>query len=293
MVSILIPVYNCDVVKLVNDLEFQAMKLGMPFEIVCIDDNSTKHYHNYSLTEKENIVWTELNENKGRSIVRNLLAEKSNYENLIFLDCDMGVVSDHFIEDYIKLSTTEKVIVGGVSYTAKPPVENSKILHWKYGSNRESQSVKERVKHPYTSFMSGNFFVKKEVLNLICFDETIKGYGHEDTLFGIELKNKRVAISHINNSLQHLGLEDANVFLEKSKNAILNLAILIKSGKVDETVKIYRYYKSLKKFFLLPLFTAFYLLNKNRWLENLCSAKPNIRYFDLFKLGLLSEKLSE
>ena len=81
MVSILIPVYNCDVVKLVNDLEFQAVKLGIPYEIVCIDDNSSEHYHNHSLSEKENIVWAELNENKGRSIVRNLLAEKSKYEN--------------------------------------------------------------------------------------------------------------------------------------------------------------------------------------------------------------------
>lgn len=293
MVSILIPVYNFDVVKLVNDLEFQAVKLGIPYEIVCIDDNSSEHYHNYSLSEKENIVWAELNENKGRSIVRNLLAEKSNYENLIFLDCDMGVVSDHFIEDYIKLSSTEKVIIGGVSYTAKPPVENSKRLHWKYGSNRESQSVNERVKHPYTSFMSGNFFVKKEVFNLISFDETIRGYGHEDTLFGIDLKNRGITIAHINNPLEHLGIEDANVFLGKSETAILNLAILIKSGKIDDNVKIYRYYKYLKSAFLLPLFKAFYQLNKNRWLENLCSAKPNIRYFDLFKLGLLSEKLSE
>ena len=292
MVSILIPVYNCDVVKLVNDLEFQAVKLGIPFEIVCIDDNSSEHYHNHSLTEKENIVWAELNENKGRSIVRNLLAEKSKYENLIFLDCDMGVVSDHFIEDYIKLSSTEKVIIGGVSYTAKPPVENSKRLHWKYGSNRESQSVNERVKHPYTSFMSGNFFVKKEVFNLICFDETIKGYGHEDTLFGIELKNSGVAISHINNPLQHLGLEDANVFLDKSVNAITNLAILIKAGKIDQTVKIFRYYNLLKKCFVLPLFSIFYKGSKNRWLGNLSSKNPNIMYLDLLKLGMLSDNLS-
>ena len=293
MLSVLIPVYNCDVLKLVSDLERQCNDLNVAFEIICIDDNSNRLYSNKSLHDNENVVWISLNENKGRSIVRNLLVEKSKYDNLIFIDCDMGIVSSNFVKNYVQLSSTENVIVGGICYSDNPPIENAKRLHWVYGVNREAQLPEERRKHPYSSFMSGNFFIKKRLFKKISFDETIKGYGHEDTLFGIDLKNRGEVIKHINNPLEHLGIEDANVFIEKSKTAIINLSILIKSGKIDDSVKVYKYYKSLKKNFLLPLFVFFYQLNKNSWIRNLHSNKPNIIYFDFLKLGYLSDELSE
>ena len=292
MVSILIPVYNCDVVKLVEDLEYQVLKMFIPFEIICIDDNSSNHYGNHILCKNDNVKWIELNENKGRSIVRNLLAKESKYENLIFMDCDMEVLSDNFIKNYIDLSAIHQVIVGGVTYSKDPPIDIRKNLHWKYGSNRESLSLNERKKNPYVSFMTGNFCIRRSVFEEINFDETIKGYGHEDTLFGIELMKKGVGIYHIDSSLKHLGLENSDVFIDKNKTAIYNLSILIKEGKISENVKVYRYYQILEKYYLLPVLSLAYKILKNKCELNLKSDNPNVRCLDLLKLGLLSDNLS-
>ncbi len=40
MLSILIPVYNFDVRKLVHQLHEQGLLLEIPFEIICVDDAS-------------------------------------------------------------------------------------------------------------------------------------------------------------------------------------------------------------------------------------------------------------
>ena len=131
------------------------------------------------------------------------------------------------------------------------------------------------------------FFVKKEVFNLISFDETIRGYGHEDTLFGKELRLRNIPIKHIQNSLQHIGLEDASVFIDKTKRSIENLATLVNADKLDSDVRLVRVYNTLRRLFLTGIMRSLFDQHQTKWLTNLKSANPDLRRLDLYKLGYL------
>ena len=50
----------------------------------------------------------------------------------------------------------------------------------------------------------------------------VKGYGHEDTLFAMELKRHGFAVTHIDNPLEHIGIEPVEEFLRKSANGVTN-----------------------------------------------------------------------
>jgi hypothetical protein len=87
------------------------------------------------------------------------------------------------------------VVYGGRNYEAKPPKEKELFFRWWYGVNRETISVAEREVAPYHAFMTNNFLIPKQLFLSIKLDEKLKGYGHEDTLFGIELKKKNTVQS--------------------------------------------------------------------------------------------------
>jgi hypothetical protein len=161
------------------------------------------------------------------------------------------------------------------------------FFRWWYGVNRETISVAEREKAPYHAFMTNNFLIPKQLFLSIKLDEKLKGYGHEDTLFGIELKKKNSAIHHINNPLCHIGLETVEDYLNKTKEGIKNLHQLINLGKVDKTVKLYRFYELAKKVGLENNIERYYSKNKHKMEERFKKEKPNLRWFDLYKLGYL------
>jgi hypothetical protein len=121
----------------------------------------------------------------------------------------------------------------------------------------------------------------------IKLDETLKGYGHEDTLFGLELKQKNIPIIHIDNPLCHIGLECFEDYLTKTEEGISNLKLLIDSKKVDESVKLYRFYLLLKKFGVASKVLNYFSKNKQEILQKLQENEPNLRWFDLYKLGYL------
>ena len=289
MLSILIPIYNFDVVGFVKDLSNQASVCNIKFEILCYDDGSTTEFKikNKELSTLNNVVYTELPQNIGRSKIRNLLAEKSQFEYLLFLDCDSTTNNDLFVRNYIENLKLNTVVYGGRNYANEAPSAKETHFRWWYGVNRETISAKERVKQPYDSFMTNNFLIPKTLFNAIKLDETLQGYGHEDTLFGIELKKKNIPILHIENPLCHIGLEGLDEFLQKTKEGIQNLHQLIQSGKVDESIKLFRFYKLVNKLGLSNKILKYYTKNKTTIEQKLAEKEPNLRWFDIYKLGYL------
>jgi len=288
MLSILIPIYNCQCSKLVNDLHEQGVLNNIDFEIVCLDDKSDQEYieANKNLGELEHVVYELLEENIGRARIRNLLAAKAKYNSLLFIDCDMAVDTDDFLTRYIEGIDGPGAVIGGVAYELVVP-NPEYILRWTYGRERESNSMEIRAKRPYASFMTGVFLIDKSSFDAIKFDESITRYGHEDTLFGAELKQQGIAVKHINNPLIHQGLEVNSAFVSKTEEAIQTLAELVQSGKIRNDVKLYRVYKTLKAFYLTGLFANRFKARKERWLENLYSSNPDLKYFDMYRLGYL------
>lgn len=114
MLSILIPVFNYEAFSLVEKLHNQAVELNIMFEIICLDDASNLFTNeNQQINQFQNCSFVILEKNIGRSAIRNLLAEKAVYENLLFLDADTFPVNENFISKYIsQIDDSEKIVYG-------------------------------------------------------------------------------------------------------------------------------------------------------------------------------------
>lgn len=286
MLSILIPIYNFDVRPLVRELDRQAALLDVPCEIYCLDDASDPYFQkkNKELTELTHVRYEELAENVGRARIRNQLAERAKHEYLIFMDGDSGVVHPDYLRRYLSLLPTQDVLYGGRIYQERPPSDPDLYFHWWYGKNREQKDLRERAKNPHHGFMTNNFLIPKRQFVRILFDENIRQYGHEDTLFGLQLKEKGMDIVHLDNPLEHIGLEKKEVFLEKSKQAVDNLVMLLKSYPELDT-RLIRSWNKLNAFGLSGLSRSLLFLFRPLVFMMLSGKRPSLFFFDLLKLS--------
>ena len=279
------PVYNFNVVDLINTILYQGRKSEKPFEIICIDDGSNKETLklNSEISSNKSVNYQILKRNIGRSKIRNLFLKISNYENLLFIDCDCSIQNGNFLEKYFE-QLNNSVVYGGRKHHNKPPKNKNKKLRWLYGIKKEDQNFNYRVENPYHSFRSNNFLIKKEILSQIRFNENIKTYGHEDTLLSIELKKNKIDIYQINNPIYHDGIEDNSVFLEKTKSAIKNLVMLERSELDISSVKLIKTYNLINKLKLMWLIFSFSKTISKLLERQLLSSRPSLRIFDLYKL---------
>ena len=270
-------------------LHHQASNALVPVEIICMDDCSDPKYKklNAELDSFTDLKFIRLNKNIGRSAIRNRLAEIASFEYLLFMDCDSMPETDVFIFDYAAFLAPDKVLYGGRTYSAEKPFKKELFFHWFYGSNREVKTAEQRSVNPYSSFMTNNFVIPKKIMLEIGFDESLKQYGHEDTVFGLELKKRGVPIHHLNNPLRHTGLETASVFLRKSEQAIENLLMLMQKHELQAEIKLLRYFVKTQKWGLHPFIYLWFYFFRSFLKARLLGANPNLRTFDLYKLGYM------
>lgn len=286
MISILIPIYNYDVSPLVGVLQRQCLCLNHPFEILCFDDASLDTYKqkNRALIGMEGVLYRELSENKGRSGIRNFLASAARFPFLLFLDNDGMPESSDFMELYLQQANPNRVLYGGRTYDPQPPSDKLEMLHWKYGSRREVLPAVERQKSPYRGFQTNNFLISRKLFLDIGFDESMVGYGHEDTLFGQELERRGIPICHLTNPYRHLGLEPVDVFLKKQEQALQNLFRLEKKG-ISMQTRLSQVSKKISKTGLEKLFFASWIVLVPLLLLNLKSKYPSLFVLDIYRLG--------
>ncbi|GHT75739.1 hypothetical protein AGMMS50262_11960 [Bacteroidia bacterium] len=290
--SICIPVYNCAISTLVEELHKQAVETRHPFEILLMDDCSSQYREeNRRLQELSQVSYIEWQENIGRAKIRNRLAQTAQYPYLIFMDCDTKVENSSYIQNYLAALPAE-VVVGGYAYAPVPP-EHRYELRWSYGRNREEIPAHVRNLHPNKSFSTFNFLIRKEVFNTVQFDETISGYGHEDTLFGWALKKQSIPIKHIDNPLLHQSLDDTGTFLSKTENSVKNLWRIYQSvpqkDDLAQDITLLKYYLRLKKYHLTFLISVVTPLLQPLALRNLRSDRPKMFCFDLYKLMIINK----
>ena len=298
MISICIPVYNYAVAQLVGELKKQIGRLRVPVEIVIVDDGSEERWKVENRKACSGINYFELPENTGRSRIRNLLVEKAAYDFLLFLDCDTLPVSDDFLEKYLEAVEQADcpVACGGIAYKSEKPPRNMQ-LRWKYGRARESLPVFQRKKNPWKSFSTGNFLVRRDVFEKIKFEEELTRYGHEDTLFGYQLKKEKIPVVQIDNPVYHLNIEDNGTFLEKTDVAVENLTRICTLLSFDpgfiRDVRLLKTYYDLRKKRLAGWFYIVFVLTAPFIRFLLESGRGNIRMFDFYKLGMLMRDFKE
>lgn len=288
MLSILIPVYNFDIRPLVQALHEQCIAHKIDFEILCFDDVSDKKFKvwNKSITHLEKVIYQELSQNLGRAKIRNFLGKQAQYPYLLFMDCDSKVTDNQYIKNYLVNLAPTTLLYGGRIYATTSPIEKNLNLHYYYGKNREEILTEERKIKSYHSFMTNNFLIPKSIFLDILFEEGIQGYGHEDTLFGMALQQRNIPILHLNNPLEHLGLENTATFLKKQETAIRNLYLLYQKNPLLET-KLLDTFVTCKKWGMDGIILFFLNLLHPLILSQLHKKQPNLFYLDLFKLHYL------
>lgn len=287
MLSILIPTYNQDITRLVSGLHRQAMDQYVDFEIIVFEDGSTSFVDtNKSICTKKNCRHIVSPENTGRSAARNRMADEALYNHLLFMDGDAELCSSHFIEKYLAFCHEECIVIGGTAYD---PLENNPnfSLRLKYGRRREARSASKRSKNNFATF---NFLISKSIFNKVRFDESIRGYGHEDMLFGHQLRTLEYEFIQIENPLIHAGLDDNTTFIKKTEEATRNLYLLYKTGRypqLEEESTLLRKYLLFRKFGLnAPL--AFVFEISAPLLKTLLRIhSPSLFVYDLYKLLFL------
>ncbi len=293
MLSICIPIYNFDVSLLVTELLKQIEITKHPAEIILIDDFSNNNFKEINRKNIENTIYIELDENIGRAKIRNLVLKYAKYDFLLFIDCDSQIVTSDIISKYLEIiKQNPSVVCGGSIYDKNKPSRN-KLLRWKYGIQKESQTQELRNKFPNKSFMTNNFLIKKQLFEKINFDESITKYGHEDTLFGYSLKKANIPVIHINNPLLNADIDTNVEYLNKTKQGISNLVNILKIVEFDNEfindISILAFYYKIK-----PISNIIYIIFKIK--------KPFIHYllskgyvsltmFNFYKLGLFIEKM--
>lgn len=285
LLSVLIPTYNYVCTDLVKDLSKQ---LPQDSEIIVADDGSFDSkclQKNEEINQIMSCTYWKAEHNLGRAIIRNRLAEMAQGEWLIFMDCDARIINPLYLYEYLK-NTDVDVVCGG---TATPPQCPSSDVSLRYLYERnywEHNNADKRNKSPYSSFTTFNFMIRKEVFSQIKFDENIHSYGHEDTLFGKALMDKKCSIRHIQNPLMHIGLENNHLYLKKTEEAMDSLIKLKES--LSDTSRLLIAYHKLKKLHLITLIKVWHRYTNRLEKNNLCSSKPNLLYFKLYKLGYVS-----
>lgn len=292
MLSILIPIYNFDVRPLVTDLLNQAEAVGQAFEILLFDDGSRPEVRslNQSLAALPHVRYQDMPHNLGRAAIRNFLADSARYEFLLFLDCDSRPPDDQFLARYLAALPYAGILYGGRSYAPTPPAAADYYLHWYYGQQREVSTAVERGRRPYHGFMTNNFVAPRPLFQQLRFDESLRQYGHEDTVFGLELARLGIPILHLDNPLEHIGLEPAGEFLRKQRLAVENLAVLLESYP-DLDTRLLHTWRRLEKWKLSPLLVPILRPLAPVLRRALLGKSPALKALDLLKLYWLGEAI--
>ncbi|WP_187263661.1 glycosyltransferase family 2 protein [Pontibacter beigongshangensis] len=292
-VSILIPVFNYDVRPLVKELHRQCQQLELTFEILLFDDGSAENVksQNRTLSNIPSVRYRELPENIGRSAIRNLLATEARYAYLLMLDNDCLPSDQHFMEAYVAAAEGQDIVVGGISYaaTAPPPPFS---LHYTYGK-RAAKPASIRQDNPYGDVYLSNAIVKRDLFLELRLCESLKSYGHEDTIFALRLKQQQIRVRHIENTALHLGLEPTPVFLDKTEQAVENLVRLYRRGEQVEQLRLVQAYKKLQALHLDKAFSRLFPRFRRLFKLNFESSTPSLFLFDLYRLQLFCSKMQQ
>lgn len=293
-ISVCIPIFNSDATSLVNKLIEQANFLENKIEIVVIDDCSNADWKLKNESIQNLCNYIKLTKNNGRSKIRNLFLNHAKGEFFLFIDGDSEIISDNFLADY--LNFTEKnnpeVIIGGSIYQTQRP-NRSHFLRWKYSVCRESKSAETRENVNF-GFKTNNFLIQKRLFAQTLFNETLSGYGHEDTLFGFQLSRKKINLQHIENPVLNKHLDSNEVFLRKTENAVGNLVQMYNMSEdfpEIKEIKLIHFYEKIAQQRLISIVTILFTIGKPILFVLLKGGYFRLWMFDFYKLGLFIRKI--
>ena len=289
MLSILIPTFNYSVSNLLLTLEKELKTVGFNYEILCLEDGSESHIENNKaicdFIKNANHLISK--ENKGRISSRMALAHHAKYDWLLFLDADVAAKNETVIKNYSNyFDDKHDVIYGGYRYAHNQP-NTVFLLRWTYGKTYEEVDAHKRNKTPYKVVISGNFMIKKHVFLDINSEIDSDGYGY-DNIFGALMRAKKTKVFHIDNTVNHNGLDENSIFLKKVEKAVETLYTYYVQHKTLVTENsLLEFYKSAKRVGLNKIISVVSKLTKNPIRKQILGKTPNMKLLQFYKLGYL------
>ena len=295
MLSILIPIYNYNAYPLVLELHRQCLECEIDFEILCQDDasKSVLNSENEKINSLSNCIFTELKVNIAHRQNRNFLADKAQYENLLFIDGDSILIRSNYISNYISWLTNFDIVYGGRLHPEICPSSNQK-LRWKYGRFIEDKKVEKRNSAPFQSLLFNNTVIKKAWFDKVKFDSHLIKYGHDDTQLSYQLSKFNLKIKHIDNPVEHGDIDSNEDYLIKSKSSIENLIVLFEEEKINaDFSRLISLLLIMNKLYLTNFISVIYKNIEGILIGNLKSKNPNLLIYNIFRIGYLCKISAE
>ena len=291
--SVCIPIYNTDVRTLVNALCLQIEELKIDnIDVVLIDDSSDDAYKTTNQFTHSKVRLVQLAENIGRAKIRNAFLQYSNATHFLFLDGDSTVANPFFLQNYSNYLNQHQdtaVLVGASLYQVETPPADYR-LRWTYSTNRESLDFERRSKDAHAGFKTNNFLIQSSLLKQFPFDEELTGYGHEDTIFGLQILEHKIQIKQLNNPVWNLKLDTNTEFLQKTDSALSNLLWLqlrYRTPLLLATNKLLRNFLLANRYLLTRCFLWVLSIQTGLYRRILKTGRAPLFLFDLYRLGRL------
>lgn len=231
MLSILIPTHNDACLALVQGLQAQCEALaheGLRYEIVVADDGSTDtsvKAENKKVEKLENCRYVEKGDNVGRARIRNFLVAQSHGSWLLFIDSDLGLCSDGYVDHYFRLmqSAEHPVVYGGTRIGGNPEALRGNLRYLYEKRAEPHHQAAQRNLRPQQELSVCNCLVSRSVAEAHPFDARFRLYGYEDVLFGKRLTESGIDIFHTDNPVLFSRFESNADFLRKTEEAVRTL----------------------------------------------------------------------
>ena len=282
--SILIPNYNNVCVELVTVLQQQAAALGINYEIIVADDASPQKDTfplNQPINELPHCRYIIKETNSGSAATRNYLGQQSQYHWLLFLDCDITIPDDHFLERYMA-DTHEGVVNGGICIIEDDTLSHN--LRYIYEKDAEpAHTAEKRQANKYHEFRSTNFMIEREVFMACPFDERFKRSGYEDVLFGKMLKQQQIPVTHIDNPVMMTEFESNPDYVTKIERSMQTLYTF--RQELRGYSRILTFDGGIHISAIRSLLRLWHRVFGNMERRNLCGHSPILKLFSLYRLG--------
>jgi len=282
--SILIPNYNNVCVGLVKVLQRQAVALGINYEILVADDHSPQEdtiRQNHTINELPHCRYIVKETNTGSAATRNYLGARSRFHWLLFLDCDITIPDEHFLERYVA-DEHEGVVNGGISIIDDDSLRHN--LRYLYEKDAEpAHSAERRQADRYHEFRSTNFMIEREVFEACPFDERFTRSGYEDVLFGKMLKQQKVSVTHIDNPVMMTEFEPNPAYVTKIERSMRTLYTF--RDELRGYSRILTFDKGIHIGAVRGFIRLWHRIFGAMERRNLCGERPCLKLFNIYRMG--------
>ena len=281
--SVLIPTYNDVCVALVEQLLPLLQAADIQYEVIVADDGSTDKdtiLANRAINQLPSCRFIERQVNVGRAAIRNFLAREARYAYLLYIDSDMTIISNLYIQRYLQVGNPT-VIDGGVTICDTNDASNLRYLYEKAEEPRHTAT--ERQKCPYQHLHTANLLIQRDIMLTHPFDERFRHYGYEDVLLGKVLHQHHIPIEHIDNPLGFSHFETNAEFVAKTEEGLHTLYQF--RDDLRGYSRLLTFVSGIHIPLILSLIRLWHRLFRKAERRNLCGSRPSLWVFKLYWLG--------